>query len=150
MGKNYIRGPQKRAYMQANVKAKSLVGPRMPADLPEGAQRIWRAVVPHIRKGTLGLTAGDGPMLADLCLCLYRLGECEAAITRNGIIVDGRRNPALLAVQPYRQAVANLSARFGLTPLDRAKLTAPQSEVEEQSITDILFAGALSEATHEG
>lgn len=146
MAKNYIRGPQKRAYIQDNAKERPATGPRMPADLPEGAQRIWRSLVPHIRRGTMGLTASDGPMLADLCLCLHRLSECEAAISRDGIIVAGRRNPALLAAQPYRQAVANLSARFGLTPADRARITAPQSEVEEKSVSDILFAGALSEA----
>lgn len=149
MAKNYMRGPQRRAYMPAIGKGQPAIGPRMPGDLPEGAQKIWKSLVPMIRRGPMELAATDGPMLADLCLSLYRLGQCEQDIEARGIIVDGRRNPALLAAGPYRENVARLAAKFGLTPADRARIQKPDDGPEEQSVAAILFEGAITGAGRE-
>ncbi len=113
--------------------------PRMPADLSEAEQVIWRRMVPEIVK--LGVVAGvDVPLLRDLVRTLGRLEAAEADVSAQGPLVAGLRgamvrNPSVGLADTYRQAVLQLSARFGLSPLDRerVRLTLASAERARQT-----------------
>lgn len=122
--------PDRRGRVAAEAQTNSQV-PRMPAGLTPEVQRAWRRVVPALAEH--GLQPVDTTALVDLCVCLVRLGEAEAAITEHGVVVMGYRgslvkNPAVSIAASYRQALQKWADRFGLTPGARAKLILPEPE----------------------
>jgi P27 family predicted phage terminase small subunit len=72
------------------------------------------------------LAAVDLVALADWCVCVARLEECEREITRLGLVLEGergwQRNGAAIIAAQYRQRLGHLSAQFGLSPLARDQL----------------------------
>lgn len=101
---------------------------RAPNGMPEGARREWRRVVPLlVRMGVAGDV--DRLALADYCLCVARLAQCEREIEEHGVLVKGDRglvkNPACQLAREYRAAVVRWSAEFGLTPSARGRIDAP-------------------------
>ena len=99
--------------------------PNMPADLSTAEQVIWRDLVPGIvRMGTVA--AVDTPLLKDLVRALGRLDEAERDVDRRGLLIEGERgavkNPVIQVARDYRASVLALSAKFGLSPIDRERL----------------------------
>jgi P27 family predicted phage terminase small subunit len=136
-------------WMRSGIGARPAVAkgtaPAMPRDLPKGARQYWRRLVPQLTERGVNLQPEDAPALGDLCLCLARLAQCEREITEQGVVVESyrggkARNPALMAAGQYRQQFLKLAARFGLTPIDRARLELPEPEREEGRLSDYLFA----------
>jgi P27 family predicted phage terminase small subunit len=114
--------------------------PRCPRDLPEPARPYWRKLAAVL--GPAGtLTRADLPALADLCLCLARVAECERDLSEHGLLLPGRaggvvKNPAATLAGQYRTAALRLFARFGMTPADRSGVGAVP--VEGPNLDDLL------------
>jgi P27 family predicted phage terminase small subunit len=108
---------------------------KMPAGLPAAAQREWKRVVPFLEKA--GVVNGyDQAALADYCLCVHRLAECEADVTKRGVLVEGERgkvkNPALQLAREYRNSIRQWCSEFGLTPSSRGRMNIPEPETEDE------------------
>lgn len=101
--------------------------PKMPAELPVAAKSAWRRIVPKIEREIL--RAVDQTSLADMCICVARMEECERDITERGVLVPGDRgkvkNPSCQLSRQYRDAFQRWSQRFGLTPWDRDRIEMP-------------------------
>jgi len=116
-------------------EAKPVVSTRCPRGLPKAAQREWRRVAPELARLGL-LTELDRAALADYCLCVARLEECEADIAERGPLVEGDRglvkNPACQLGREYRHQMMRWAAEFGLTPSSRGRMTLPETETEDE------------------
>lgn len=105
--------------------------PRLPRGFHPEARKHYRTLVPVLAEAGL-VTEADGVALRDMCLCIARLEEAEAAIDEHGLTVpDGRgglkRNPATLLAKEYRSALLQWARRFGLDPYSRDGLDVQQA-----------------------
>lgn len=97
---------------------------KVPRGLPAEGRREWLRVVPIlVERGVL--SDADLAGLEDYCLCVGRLHECESSISEKGVLIDGKRNPAILAARQYRDNVMRWSELYGLTPVTRGRVTQP-------------------------
>jgi P27 family predicted phage terminase small subunit len=114
---------------------------RMPSGLAPDIQAAWRRFAPLVAEH--GVTPADTTALVDLCTCVVRLQQAEAAIAQHGVLVDGYRgslvkNPAVAVAMQYRAAFHRWCDAFGLTPAAREKLAAPAPEKNEPTLHELL------------
>ncbi|GEM_PF-1466702 len=111
---------------------------KCPDHLDKEGRAEWRRLVTMLSAPPAVLSARDGVALADLATCICRLRQAEAEVSRLGLVIQTERgpvrNPASLTAKEYRAAVQQWSAKFGLTPDARARmsLTAPQPEDDDE------------------
>jgi len=122
-----LRGTYRADRAPVNEPRPGAAGIRMPRGLLKVGRLYWRRLAPRLQRVRL-LTDLDVEMLTQLCVCLGRLDECEQAVTDGGILVDGARgglvrNPAVMAANAYRASALQLAARFGMSPVDRARVS---------------------------
>lgn len=95
------------------------------------ARREWRKVVP-VLKHTAGLTAVDGHTLADYCVCVARIDQCERDISIRGLLMQGERgwqkNGATTVVAQYRAQLRVYIREFGLSPSARGSIDPPPGD----------------------
>lgn len=104
-----------------------------PKHLTPAARAVWRKeAVPLIDAGIL--TEADVPMMADLCslTASYRAVMQEIG---NSYVVDSKRddgaqvkNPAWQIARDMLQLINSMRLQFGLSPVSRAKVTAPAKQ----------------------
>lgn len=111
-------------------KAQQLVNKRA----REVARREWRRVVPVLEK-TAGLGAIDAHLLADYCICVARIDECERDISRRGMLVEGERgwqkNGATTVAGQYRTQLRAYIGELGLSPSARTRLAPPKGDDDD-------------------
>jgi P27 family predicted phage terminase small subunit len=122
---------------------------RMPSGLAHDVQAAWRRFAPLVAEH--GVTPADATALLDLCTCVVRLAQAEAAIAEHGVLVEGYRgslvkNPAVTIAMQYRAALHRWCDAFGLTPASRAKLALEKPAAPTMSIRDELMATAMLHA----
>lgn len=112
----------------ANTKA--------PKYLTPAAAVVWRAeALPLIEKGVL--TIADVPMMGDLC---QLTADYRAVMLEIGgrFVVDSARddgatvkNPLWTVARDMLQLINSMRLQFGLTPVSRTKVIAPEKPKEE-------------------
>jgi len=123
-----------------------------PAFLDAEARKLWCRLVPILVKARV-LTEGDTEALAMLCNSWSTYLAATATLATEGRILSVGTNGAKYphpAVNDQRSALADfnrLSAKFGLTPKDRERLTAqaPQPEPDDPVVTRLFSSFALGE-----
>lgn len=97
----------------------------------EVARREWRRVVPVLRH-TAGLGEVDATILADYCICVARIDECERDISRRGMLIEGERgwqkNGATTVAGQYRTQLKAYIGELGLSPSARGRMTPPKGD----------------------
>lgn len=108
--------------------------PPPPPGLPKDAQAEWLRVSGLLRNRG-DLSELDQAGLADYCVCKVRLDQCEADISRRGVLIEGGRglvkNPSLQIARTYRAALVKWVDLFGMAPGPRGRIHAPKSEPED-------------------
>lgn len=98
--------------------------PRAPRWLPEAAQAEWRRAAPALVARRV-LTEEAMATLEQYCLAVGAIREAQAAISRDGMLVDTprgkRRHPAFQVIGPMLTESRRLAAELGLTPAARAR-----------------------------
>ena len=111
-----------------------LIGGRMdladllepPDELPKDGQKLWRELAPQlIRAGVLD--RADVNLFEDLCRAWARLKQFGRIVASEGVISMGsqgqfRTAPWVTAERAAAEEFRQLCARFGLSPVDRARL----------------------------
>lgn len=100
---------------------------KIPDTLDPSMRRMWKRVV-----GTLDadwMAAADTWLLAGLVEAVYWQAQAAQALARDGTVIktvngDVHRNPHFMIWRQAMEAVRTLSAKLGLSPLDRARLLA--------------------------
>lgn len=100
----------------------------------EVARREWGRVVPVLEK-TAGLGAVDANILADYCICVARVDECERDISRRGMLIEGERgwqkNGSTTVAGQYRTQLRAYVGELGLSPSARGRLAAPKGDDDD-------------------
>jgi P27 family predicted phage terminase small subunit len=90
----------------------------------EVASREWLVVVPVLKLST-GVSDVDAQVLHDYCVCVARIDQCERALSRDGLVLEGERgwqkNGHTTIVGQYRQQLRSYIAELGLSPSARVK-----------------------------
>lgn len=102
------------------------IGAKKPPYLSPGAEAHWDRVVPDLEETGLA-TVVDGDTLASLCQNLADIEENTRIIAAEGRYQDVRGekkpHPAVLDLRKAQTELRQLSAKFGLTPSDRGRLS---------------------------
>lgn len=98
------------------------------------ARREWQRVVPVLRH-TAGLAEVDAQILADYCICVARVDQCERDISTRGMLIEGERgwqkNGSTTVAGQYRQQLRSYIGELGLSPSARGRLTPPKDDDDE-------------------
>jgi P27 family predicted phage terminase small subunit len=101
--------------------------PSVPVDgIPEAAQAVWQRLAPDLVDKRV-LTAWDVDQFAAYCVAVAQYNECRERMG-DQYVVEGSmgqmvKSPYWTQMNEALQQMMRLSARFGLTPADRAGLT---------------------------
>jgi P27 family predicted phage terminase small subunit len=119
--------------------------PTPPPYLTAHAKRLWKEILSNF--GDINLvTPADKYSFAQLCQALARVVEGERILSAEGLIVREpivnrhgtvtdkekiKAHPAIAIVKMYGSQVAQIGARFGLSPADRARIVQPQQPADD-------------------
>lgn len=117
--------------------------------LPE-AKREWSRIVPELAR--LGLLAKiDRALISAYCQCWARYVEAQRDIDEHGstFVTDkgyeGPR-PSMAIARQMLEKLTVLSAKFGFSPSDRARIRVPEPEVEDPFEKFLKQSGQLKAA----
>lgn len=97
-----------------------------PSDISERAQEVWRRLAPDLVDKKV-LTAWDVEQFAAYCVAVAQYKECRELMggeyTVTGSMGQMVKSPLWTEMNEALTQMLKLSARFGLTPADRAGLS---------------------------
>lgn len=101
--------------------------PRCPSYLQPYAKTVWRRLV-DILDGYGILTTADRESMAAYCEAVADYRKATEDLAKTGLLVQGQKgnavtNPLWRIKRDAARQIAEWSARFGLTPADRVRLT---------------------------
>lgn len=99
----------------------------------------WRRVVPPLSR-SVGLADVDWTTVADYCVTVARLEECERRISVEGLIVMGQRgtcrNPLTSVAAQYRTQLKTYIGELGLSPSARGSMTTKDPDGDDSDPFD--------------
>ncbi len=125
--------------------------PACPIWLSIAAKRIWRHEAPALHKARL-LTFVDGPAFANYCLLRAMLKqayeELDGSLTHEYTNKNGSTNeitkPQVTIIHTCTAQLISLSAKFGMTPADRSKITLDKDSGNEDELDIFLKTGKMN------
>ena len=93
--------------------------PEPPTDLPAPAADLWRNIVDALPAGNFA--AGDLPLLHAYCIATEQKAQADAVTARDGLVIDGKANPALKLSIQLAGALAALAGKLRLCPSSRTR-----------------------------
>lgn len=101
--------------------------PRCPSWLDDYAKTVWRRLV-DILDGYGVLTTADRETMSIYCQAVAAYRRATEDIAKTGLLVQGQKgnavtNPLWRIQRDAARLILDCSARFGLTPADRVRLT---------------------------
>jgi P27 family predicted phage terminase small subunit len=143
-----LRGERKRDRLNPDEPEPADNDPRMPADLPAPARRVWRRVMAEM--GAAGvIRAADADVLRVYCECVARYEEASVLLARSSPLIRGARtgelvkNPLHQIVRDLGDQVRVLARELGLSPSARAGLRSPSAGMPDP-FDDFLARGRRS------
>jgi P27 family predicted phage terminase small subunit len=123
--------------------------PKTCPDKPKGLDKIaaerWDFLAPQLHQMGV-LTLVDGSVLEGFCRHYSRAVQADRAIDKFGMIVETpfgpKLNPAVRVSRESWTVLNQLSAKLGLSPSDRARLSVPEKAPVDDTEED-LFGGGL-------
>lgn len=86
------------------------------------AAKVWDDVVGELSAIEGLLTPLDAGALSCYCHAHQRLHEARELLAKDGLLLDGRRHPALMIESKCIEQIITIGQRFGLTPTARSSL----------------------------
>lgn len=130
-----LRGTARADRATANEPKPELASADPPESLPPEAVIRWNRYAPVLIRLRV-LTELDRATLADLCVVEARLAECNRELDKDGVVIAGARgglvrHPAVMAANAYGARALQLRAKLGMSPVDRAKVSAQAEYVQD-------------------
>ncbi|MCB1511520.1 MAG: phage terminase small subunit P27 family [Hyphomicrobiaceae bacterium] len=94
--------------------------PAPPSWLSTEAKKEWRRVMPILIQRRI-LTTADLGSLESYCTSIGTMREAQAILNRDGLLVDGKRNPAFGIMNAAQTTARLYAAELGLTPVSRSR-----------------------------
>jgi len=130
-----LQGNPGRRPLSENEPQPEIGRPTRPHWLLPEAKREWSRIVPELLR--LGLLAKiDRAMISMWCQCWGMYVEAVKDIRQNGMSYskedgyEGQR-PSVAVMNHMIEKMTTLSAKFGMTPSDRSKISVPQPEAKD-------------------
>ncbi|MGR9434782.1 phage terminase small subunit P27 family [Rhizobium leguminosarum] len=95
--------------------------PKTPSYLNKEAKAEWRRVAPILALERKVLTDADLATLETYCVHYGALRMAEREIAANGLISDGKRNPAYGILKESSLLLVRCAGELGLTPSARSR-----------------------------
>ena len=108
------------------------MGPPAPRDLPLPSQALWAEICGSLPSSYF--TPGDLPLLRAFCLASHHKAGADALVLRDGLLIDGKVNPAIDLSVKLAGSMAALSGKLRLCQSSR---TRPESA----SLKKVMSAG---------
>jgi P27 family predicted phage terminase small subunit len=122
-----------------------------PEFLNTEAKAEFNRIAPTLAKRGI-LKATDRAALASYCVAYARLAEAERLIDREGQVIQApivsrsgnivghqmKRNPAVMNARDYHALMLRASSLFGLSPVDRQRIDAPNEDPEMDELDRFL------------
>mgnify|MGYP003543845082 FL=1 len=116
----------------ATVAPLKNMGPPAPRDLPLPSQALWAEIAGSLPSNYF--TPGDLPLLHAYCLASHHKAGADALVLRDGLLIDGKVNPAIGLSVKLAGSMAALSGKLRLCQSSR---TRPESA----SLKKVMSAG---------
>jgi phage terminase small subunit len=98
------------------------MGPPAPRDLPLPSQALWAEICGSLPSSYF--TPGDLPLLRAFCLASHHKAGADALVQRDGLLIDGKVNPAIDLSVKLAGSMAALSSKLRLC---KSATTRPES-----------------------
>ena len=114
----------------------TMKAPKPPDDLKGEAFAEWSRIVPELDRAGL-LSVIDRAYLVGYCESWASFCEAREELHMNGALIQGRdgglvRNPAAMVMKDSLDMMLKYGAKFGLSPIDRARLGKVPDKVSEE------------------
>lgn len=96
----------------ATVAPLKNMGPPAPRDLPLPSQALWAEIAGSLPSNYF--TPGDLPLLHAYCLASHHKAGADALVLRDGLLIDGKVNPAIDLSVKLAGSMAALSGKLRL------------------------------------
>lgn len=106
----------------ATVAPLKNMGPPAPRDLPLPSQALWAEICGSLPSNYF--TPGDLPLLHAYCLASHHKAGADALVLRDGLLIDGKVNPAIDLSVKLAGSMAALSGKLRLC---KSATTRPES-----------------------
>lgn len=116
----------------ATVAALKNMGPPAPRDLPLASQSLWAEICGSLPSNYF--TPGDLPLMHAYCLAAHHKAGADAIVEREGLLIEGKVNPAIDLSVKLAGSMAALSTKLRLCQSSR---TRPESA----SLKKVMSAG---------
>jgi len=116
-----LHGEKDKKRINQNEPAPTPGIPQPPVHLDEVALACWHRTCKTLNEMHV-LTMADGECVAMFCQDYSRWFAASQAVDAQGMIVDGKRNPALIDAHKFRDSCFKWLTEFGMTPASRTKL----------------------------
>lgn len=108
------------------------MGPPVPRELPLSAQSLWAEICGSLPSSYF--TPGDLPLLHAYCMAAHHKAGADALVARDGLLIEGKVNPAIDLSVKLAGSMAALSGKLRLCQSSR---TRPESA----SLKNVMSAG---------
>ena len=81
----------------------------------------------------------DVHVLLNVSYAIHNISKCREDISKNGLILDGKRNPAVQIERNYQDIFDKNSAKLGMSPADRMRFASLQLSEKTDSEIDMIF-----------
>lgn len=146
-----LEGNPGRRPLPVNEPKPAPIAPRCPAWLSKEAKKEWRRIAPLLMRLKL-LTQVDMSTLAAYCHSYAQLIAAEAYLSKHGLgyaiphlneegkLVGMRTGewPQVRTARKCKEEIATFSAMFGLSPVDRSRLSVPGADAEDSGFASLL------------
>jgi P27 family predicted phage terminase small subunit len=130
---------EKRQKAEQKLKGKTEDILKVPSFLDKDAKQVYKRTLKLIGpEGTNILSDADKDSLTTYAMAVSILKQCAAEIKQNGLIIDGKPNPAVKMFENYSKIVKSFSSAFGLDPFSRSKLAITVDKEEKISVDSVL------------
>ena len=127
-------------------KTRAMTDLEPPPWLCDGAQGWWRHNIEDVVE-QVGIKELDRTAFASAAECHAAIVDCSQTLQQEGRFVRNRfdvpsQHPASIQLASMLDKYIKLSARFGLTPLDRDGLSVPAESSEDPEVAKLFEKGA--------
>lgn len=124
---------------QAEEKLKSsddLIN-RTPSWLGKEAKKIYKFLIEQFKQTGI-LTNLDKETVAICADTMAKMREAQKVIDEQGLIIDGKANPAINIYEKYEKIYAKMITELGLSPTARSRMALTQSQMQQKEEDPLL------------
>lgn len=110
---------------------------RTPSWLGKEAKKIYKFLIEQFKQTGI-LTNLDKETVAICADTIAKMREAQKVIDEQGLIIDGKANPAINIYEKYEKIYAKMITELGLSPTARSRMALTQSQMQQKEEDPLL------------